>query len=161
MPDQTGTGSEMHQVNLTSDYSFVTHWLYECLLASGGLDYLDHATWIGSSSDLSPTLPSAALESGHRQNRALPYLKAQEPTTLDVVIRASLRLRRSNQRKRRPGLPEPVQLRIAGFKPQNELSVWPIFACPVSSDWTCYIFRDVCMHKRHNRCNMLHIISLS
>ena len=65
------------------------------LIASGGLD---HATWdqqivIHQTS----VLPSDALKSVNRQNRALPYLKAQDGTTLNVVVEPQLSLRRSNQ----------------------------------------------------------------
>ena len=38
-----------------------------------------------------------ALKSSNRQNRALPYLKAQDGTTLNVVFEPQLSLRRSNQ----------------------------------------------------------------
>ena len=48
----------------------------------------------------SPTFRRA--KSSNRQNRALPYLKAQDGTTLNVVFEPQLSLRRSNQEPPRP-----------------------------------------------------------
>ena len=58
-------------------YLFDSEWR----LGRGG-----HATWDQQIVVRLSVLPSDALASSNRQNRALPYLKAQDGTTLNVVF---------------------------------------------------------------------------